>query len=90
MLTHEQPKLYVLSPEVQDDLWKERLLWLNSFGVYGETVIDDKEGEFIVVSYENGTPGEEGYSFDDKKRYLPKHLEKQNIFAEVDYSKAPF
>lgn len=65
--------------ELLEDLLEERADWLRDFGEAGLHVHEDDVGEYILIEVENGTAGEDGYSFDWTKVRLPKHLQTKNI-----------
>ena len=56
----------------------ERKGWLKEHSVTESDVLSDEDGEYIIDTRENGTAGEDGYSVDECRLDLPKHLQKND------------
>lgn len=62
-----------------EDLYRERIEWLEWMCVRGSEVYEDDDGEYIIIESDNGTSGEDGYSVDQVKVRLPKQIQLINI-----------
>lgn len=61
-----------MDPEL--DLLEARDKWLSNLGVHEGDVMDDMNGEYILVQSESGDRLD-GYVQDLKRRYLPPELQ---------------
>jgi hypothetical protein len=54
---------------------EDRENFLSDYGRDEKDVMEDEKGEYVMVEEENGTYGEEDYSINYRKKYLPEKLQ---------------
>lgn len=62
-------------PDYSDDIHAQRELWLSDYCAKEGDVMRDDVGEYIIIEVENGTAGDDGYSIDKTRIYLPKAIQ---------------
>lgn len=64
-------------PDYSDDIFAQRELYLTNRCLKESDLMRDEDGEYFIDETENGTAGDDGYSIDLKKVYLPTNIQLQ-------------